>query len=169
GYKLGACHAKAGIYEPIMVNDSNQSSPVACSTQKKRRILSESSTSESEASTSDDVLPGGTFGVMGSTLQNTSDKDVETEEKENQGQDKTNENKRKNTSLSEEDTDGYKFCCRVKKDKRYKLSNMVECSGKQCPRNNWCHYGCVGITEAPKQDKWFCPACSQSDQRMSEC
>ena len=33
----------------------------------------------------------------------------------------------------------------------------------QCPIE-WFHYGCVGLTEAPK-GKWFCPQCTAAMKR----
>lgn len=46
---------------------------------------------------------------------------------------------------------------------RYCLCNqvsygeMVGCDNPECPIE-WFHYGCVGLTDAPK-GKWFCPQC----------
>jgi len=38
--------------------------------------------------------------------------------------------------------------------------DMVGCDNPSCPIE-WFHYGCVGLTDAPK-GKWFCPQCSDS-------
>ena len=52
---------------------------------------------------------------------------------------------------------------------RYCLCNqvsygeMVGCDNDKCPIE-WFHYGCVGLTEAPK-GKWFCPQCTQTMRR----
>jgi len=35
---------------------------------------------------------------------------------------------------------------------------MVGCDNPSCPIE-WFHYGCVGLTDAPK-GKWYCPDCS---------
>lgn len=36
--------------------------------------------------------------------------------------------------------------------------NMVGCDGTACERE-WFHFECVGITEAPAEEKWFCKDC----------
>ena len=52
---------------------------------------------------------------------------------------------------------------------RYCLCNqvsygeMVGCDNDKCPIE-WFHYGCVGLTEAPK-GKWYCPQCTQAMRR----
>ncbi|KAK3746613.1 hypothetical protein QZH41_014506, partial [Actinostola sp. cb2023] len=55
---------------------------------------------------------------------------------------------------------------------RYCLCNqvsygeMVGCDNNYCPIE-WFHYGCVGLTDAPK-GKWYCPQCSvQMKQKRS--
>ncbi|XP_068442605.1 inhibitor of growth protein 3 [Clinocottus analis] len=40
---------------------------------------------------------------------------------------------------------------------------MVGCDNTDCPIE-WFHYGCVGLTEAPK-GKWFCPQCTVAMKR----
>ncbi|XP_028307436.1 inhibitor of growth protein 3 isoform X2 [Gouania willdenowi] len=40
---------------------------------------------------------------------------------------------------------------------------MVGCDNTDCPIE-WFHYGCVGLTEAPK-GKWFCPQCTAAMKR----
>ncbi|KAI1882167.1 hypothetical protein AGOR_G00247880 [Albula goreensis] len=40
---------------------------------------------------------------------------------------------------------------------------MVGCDNQDCPIE-WFHYGCVGLTEAPK-GKWYCPQCSAAMKR----
>ncbi|XP_043944674.1 inhibitor of growth protein 3 isoform X1 [Protopterus annectens] len=40
---------------------------------------------------------------------------------------------------------------------------MVGCDNQDCPIE-WFHYGCVGLTEAPK-GKWFCPQCTAAMKR----
>ncbi|KAM6987123.1 inhibitor of growth protein 3 [Aplochiton taeniatus] len=40
---------------------------------------------------------------------------------------------------------------------------MVGCDNKDCPIE-WFHYGCVGLTEAPK-GKWYCPQCTAAMKR----
>ncbi|KAK7102868.1 inhibitor of growth protein 3-like [Littorina saxatilis] len=52
---------------------------------------------------------------------------------------------------------------------RYCLCNqvsygdMVGCDNEDCPIE-WFHYGCVGLTQAPK-GKWFCPQCTAAMKR----
>lgn len=52
---------------------------------------------------------------------------------------------------------------------RYCLCNqvsygdMVGCDNDDCPIE-WFHYGCVGLTQAPK-GKWFCPQCTAAMKR----
>ena len=52
---------------------------------------------------------------------------------------------------------------------RYCLCNqisygeMVGCDNEKCPIE-WFHYGCVGLSEAPK-GKWYCPQCTQAMRR----
>nr|XP_022301802.1 inhibitor of growth protein 3-like isoform X1 [Crassostrea virginica] len=52
---------------------------------------------------------------------------------------------------------------------RYCLCNqvsygdMVGCDNDDCPIE-WFHYGCVGLTQAPK-GKWFCPQCTAAIKR----
>ncbi|GFO43959.1 inhibitor of growth protein [Plakobranchus ocellatus] len=52
---------------------------------------------------------------------------------------------------------------------RYCLCNqvsygeMVGCDNNDCPIE-WFHYGCVGLTQAPK-GKWFCPQCTAAMKR----
>ncbi|XP_031439109.1 inhibitor of growth protein 3 [Clupea harengus] len=40
---------------------------------------------------------------------------------------------------------------------------MVGCDNPDCPIE-WFHYGCVGLTEAPK-GKWYCPQCTAALKR----
>ncbi|XP_005998690.2 inhibitor of growth protein 3 isoform X1 [Latimeria chalumnae] len=40
---------------------------------------------------------------------------------------------------------------------------MVGCDNQDCPIE-WFHYGCVGLSEAPK-GKWFCPQCTAAMKR----
>ncbi|XP_063073604.1 inhibitor of growth protein 3 isoform X3 [Engraulis encrasicolus] len=40
---------------------------------------------------------------------------------------------------------------------------MVGCDNPDCPIE-WFHYGCVGLTEAPK-GKWYCPQCNAAIKR----
>ncbi|KAM9327614.1 inhibitor of growth protein 3 isoform 2-T2 [Pholidichthys leucotaenia] len=40
---------------------------------------------------------------------------------------------------------------------------MVGCDNADCPIE-WFHYGCVGLTEAPK-GKWYCPQCTAAMKR----
>nr|XP_020469053.1 inhibitor of growth protein 3 [Monopterus albus] len=40
---------------------------------------------------------------------------------------------------------------------------MVGCDNSDCPIE-WFHYGCVGLTEAPK-GKWYCPQCTAAMKR----
>ncbi|XP_067110135.1 inhibitor of growth protein 3 isoform X1 [Osmerus mordax] len=40
---------------------------------------------------------------------------------------------------------------------------MVGCDNQDCPIE-WFHYGCVGLTEAPK-GKWYCPQCTVAMKR----
>ncbi|XP_006820600.1 inhibitor of growth protein 3-like [Saccoglossus kowalevskii] len=40
---------------------------------------------------------------------------------------------------------------------------MVGCDNDDCPIE-WFHYGCVGLTEAPK-GKWYCPQCTAAMKR----
>nr|XP_057923462.1 inhibitor of growth protein 3 [Doryrhamphus excisus] len=40
---------------------------------------------------------------------------------------------------------------------------MVGCDNTDCPIE-WFHYGCVGLSEAPK-GKWFCPQCTAAMKR----
>ncbi|XP_062373620.1 inhibitor of growth protein 3 [Sardina pilchardus] len=40
---------------------------------------------------------------------------------------------------------------------------MVGCDNPDCPIE-WFHYGCVGLTEAPK-GKWYCPQCNAALKR----
>ncbi|XP_025969309.1 inhibitor of growth protein 3 isoform X2 [Dromaius novaehollandiae] len=40
---------------------------------------------------------------------------------------------------------------------------MVGCDNQDCPIE-WFHYGCVGLTEAPK-GKWYCPQCTAAMKR----
>ncbi|XP_076020612.1 inhibitor of growth protein 3 [Genypterus blacodes] len=40
---------------------------------------------------------------------------------------------------------------------------MVGCDNTDCPIE-WFHYGCVGLTEAPK-GKWYCPQCTAAMKR----
>ncbi|XP_070997333.1 inhibitor of growth protein 3-like isoform X2 [Oncorhynchus clarkii lewisi] len=40
---------------------------------------------------------------------------------------------------------------------------MVGCDNQDCPIE-WFHYGCVGLTEAPK-GKWYCPQCTTAMKR----
>lgn len=55
---------------------------------------------------------------------------------------------------------------------RYCLCNqvsygeMVGCDNEKCTIE-WFHYGCVGLTEAPK-GKWYCPQCTQSMKRRNK-
>ena len=54
---------------------------------------------------------------------------------------------------------------------RYCLSNQVSYGEMICCDNpscsiEWFHYGCVGITEAPK-GKWYCPQCVAKMKRKS--
>ena len=44
---------------------------------------------------------------------------------------------------------------------------MVWCNGKDCSIG-WFHYGCVGLTDAPKIKLWFCTSCSDRKTRI-EC
>ncbi|CAG5128288.1 unnamed protein product [Candidula unifasciata] len=52
---------------------------------------------------------------------------------------------------------------------RYCLCNqvsfgeMVGCDNNDCPIE-WFHYGCVGLTQAPK-GKWYCPQCTAAMKR----
>ena len=54
---------------------------------------------------------------------------------------------------------------------RYCLCNQVSygemicCDSPECPIE-WFHYGCVGITEAPK-GKWYCPQCIASIKKRT--
>lgn len=43
------------------------------------------------------------------------------------------------------------------------LTCVLPSSSLQCPIE-WFHYGCVGLTEAPK-GKWFCPQCTAAMKR----
>ena len=55
--------------------------------------------------------------------------------------------------VEEKKVDESKYCfCRMKS-----YGNMIACEGVGCPIE-WFHYGCVGITHAPK-GKWFCREC----------
>ena len=42
---------------------------------------------------------------------------------------------------------------------------MVGCDNEDCPIE-WFHYGCVGLTQAPK-GKWFCPQCTAAMKRRN--
>ena len=42
---------------------------------------------------------------------------------------------------------------------------MVGCDNGDCPIE-WFHYGCVGLTQAPK-GKWFCPQCTAAMKRRN--
>lgn len=42
---------------------------------------------------------------------------------------------------------------------------MVGCDNGDCPIE-WFHYGCVGLTQAPK-GKWFCPQCTATMKRRN--
>jgi len=35
---------------------------------------------------------------------------------------------------------------------------MISCDHPFCPYE-WFHFKCVGMTEAPKDEKWFCDDC----------
>ncbi|KAK7499909.1 hypothetical protein BaRGS_00008757 [Batillaria attramentaria] len=58
---------------------------------------------------------------------------------------------------------------RSQRTKKYCLCNqvsygdMVGCDNEDCPIE-WFHYGCVGLTQAPK-GKWFCPQCTAAMKR----
>ncbi|XP_070558329.1 inhibitor of growth protein 3-like [Ptychodera flava] len=41
---------------------------------------------------------------------------------------------------------------------------MVGCDNDDCPNGEWFHYGCVGLSEAPK-GKWYCPQCTAAMRR----
>ncbi|XP_013400628.1 inhibitor of growth protein 3 [Lingula anatina] len=41
--------------------------------------------------------------------------------------------------------------------------DMVGCDNQDCPIE-WFHYGCVGLTQAPK-GKWYCPQCTSAMKR----
>jgi len=56
-----------------------------------------------------------------------------------------------------EDTQRYCICNQVS------YGEMVGCDNNECPIE-WFHYGCVGLTHAPK-GKWFCPQCTANMKR----
>jgi len=43
---------------------------------------------------------------------------------------------------------------------------MVHCDGKGCSIG-WFHYGCVGLSEAPETEYWFCDDCVEEMARVS--
>ncbi|XP_031551606.1 inhibitor of growth protein 3-like [Actinia tenebrosa] len=56
--------------------------------------------------------------------------------------------------MCQEDADVYCVCSQGE----YGL--MVGCDGPKCVAQ-WFHLQCVGLTEEPKTEQWFCPLCSQ--------
>ena len=44
--------------------------------------------------------------------------------------------------------------------KKHQDGQMIECDNKKC-RYKWFHFKCIGLSEAPKEDKWYCPYCRQ--------
>lgn len=41
---------------------------------------------------------------------------------------------------------------------------MVMCESDDCPHNQWFHFTCVGLTEAPS-GSWQCPECKKKNQK----
>lgn len=41
---------------------------------------------------------------------------------------------------------------------------MIGCDNLECPIE-WFHFGCVGLTQKPKNVKWYCPACTEKRKK----
>jgi hypothetical protein len=53
---------------------------------------------------------------------------------------------------------------------RPEFGKMIQCDGSRCPLRNWCHYGCVDLSEdfvAP--DVWLCPRCKATTDSNLHC
>uniref|UniRef100_A0AAR2JXI7 Inhibitor of growth protein n=1 Tax=Pygocentrus nattereri TaxID=42514 RepID=A0AAR2JXI7_PYGNA len=72
-------------------------------------------------------------------------------------------------TLPESDSSGQVDWTYDPNEPRYCICNqvsygeMVGCDNQDCPIE-WFHYGCVGLTEAPK-GKWYCPQCTAAMKR----
>lgn len=72
-------------------------------------------------------------------------------------------------TVTESDTSGQLDWTYDPNEPRYCICNqvsygeMVGCDNQDCPIE-WFHYGCVGLTEAPK-GKWYCPQCTAAMKR----
>ncbi|GAA6102758.1 inhibitor of growth protein 3 [Tachysurus ichikawai] len=72
-------------------------------------------------------------------------------------------------ALPESDSSGQVDWTYDPNEPRYCICNqvsygeMVGCDNQDCPIE-WFHYGCVGLTEAPK-GKWYCPQCTAAMKR----
>ncbi|XP_016106411.1 inhibitor of growth protein 3-like [Sinocyclocheilus grahami] len=73
------------------------------------------------------------------------------------------------TTITETDTSSQVDWTYDPNEPRYCICNqvsygeMVGCDNQDCPIE-WFHYGCVGLTEAPK-GKWYCPQCTAAMKR----
>lgn len=73
------------------------------------------------------------------------------------------------TTVTETDTNSQVDWTYDPNEPRYCICNqvsygeMVGCDNQDCPIE-WFHYGCVGLTEAPK-GKWYCPQCTAAMKR----
>lgn len=73
------------------------------------------------------------------------------------------------TTITETDTSNQVDWTYDPNEPRYCICNqvsygeMVGCDNQDCPIE-WFHYGCVGLTEAPK-GKWYCPQCTAAMKR----
>ncbi|RXN15492.1 inhibitor of growth 3 [Labeo rohita] len=73
------------------------------------------------------------------------------------------------TTVTETDTSSQVDWTYDPNEPRYCICNqvsygeMVGCDNQDCPIE-WFHYGCVGLTEAPK-GKWYCPQCTAAMKR----
>ena len=54
--------------------------------------------------------------------------------------------------------------CRCKNPSHGK---MIQCENPSCDNGKWFHFGCVGLTAAPRgKKKWFCPQCTTISKRQ---
>eukprot|EP00457_Paulinella_chromatophora_P016274 gb/GEZN01017039.1/.p1 GENE.gb/GEZN01017039.1/~~gb/GEZN01017039.1/.p1 ORF type:complete len:142 (+),score=13.56 gb/GEZN01017039.1/:79-504(+) len=65
-------------------------------------------------------------------------------------------------------TDDVLYCvCRQPWDAQGENENMTECSGSDCPSNNWLHWGCVNLRGNPR-GTWYCDNCVAIQQTTTE-
>ena len=61
------------------------------------------------------------------------------------------------------DVTGEVFCC----CKNPSHGKMIQCENPSCDNGKWFHFGCVGLTAAPRgKKKWFCPQCTTISKRQ---